>query len=122
MIAQVTAAALINECQVLAAPSSAGSIPTNGSKEDHVSMGMTGALKLRTIVGNVEYVTAIELLCAAQGLDFRRPLQSSRALEEAYDAVRAVVPGLDEDRPLSPAIEALADALRAGAFNRWCEG
>jgi histidine ammonia-lyase len=121
MIAQVTAAALVNECQVLAAPSSTCSIPTNGGKEDHVSMGMTGALKLRAIVGNVEYVAAIELLSAAQGLDFRRPHRSSQAIESAYDAVRAVVPRLDEDRPLSPDIEALAEALRAGAFNRWCE-
>ena len=120
MIAQVTAAALVNECQVLATPSSIGSIPTNGGKEDHVSMGMTGAVKLRAIVGNVEYVAAIELMSAAQGLDFRRPLQSSPAIEGAYRAVRAVVPRLDEDRPLSTDIEALAEALRAGAFNRWC--
>jgi histidine ammonia-lyase len=121
MIAQVTAAALVNECQVLATPSSTGSIPTNGGKEDHVSMGMTGALKLRAIVGNVEYVAAIELMSAAQGLDFRRPLQSSPSIEGAYDAVRAVVPRLNEDRPLSGDIEALAEALRAGAFNRWSE-
>jgi len=120
MIAQVTAAALVNECQVLATPSSTGSIPTNGGKEDHVSMGMTGALKLRAIVGNVEYVAAIELLSAAQGLDFRRPLRSSPAIEGAYEVIRAVVPHLDEDRPLSPDMEALAEALRAGAFNSWC--
>ena len=117
----MTAAALVNECQVLAAPSSTGSITTNGGKEDHVSMGMTGARKLRDIVGNVEYVVAIELMSAAQGLDFRRPLRSSQAIEGAYEAVRAVVPHLDEDRALSTDIEALAEALRAGAFNRWCE-
>jgi histidine ammonia-lyase len=120
MIAQVTAAALVNECQVLSSPSSTGSIPTNGGKEDHVSMGMTGALKFRAIVGNVEYVAAIELMSAAQGLDFRRPLQSSPAIEGAYDAVRAVLPHLDEDRALSGDMEALAEALRAGAFNPWC--
>jgi len=82
---------------------------------------MTGALKFRAIVGNVEYVAAIELLSAAQGLEFRRPLQSSQVIESAYAAVRAVVPRLDEDRPLSPDIESLAEALRAGAFNRCCE-
>ena len=84
-------------------------------------MGMTGALKFRTIVGNVEYVAAIELMAAAQGLDFRRPLRSSPAIEGAYDAVRTVVTRLDEDRALSVDIEALTEALRAGAFDRWCE-
>ena len=94
MIAQIVAAALINECQVLAHPSSTGSIPTDGGKEDHVSMGMTGALKLRQIVENVERIVAIELMCAAQALEFRRPLQSSPQLERAHPAVRAVVPAL----------------------------
>ena len=73
MIAQIVAAALINECQVLAHPSSTGSIPTSGGKEDHVSMGMTGALKLRQIVENAERIVGIELMCAAQGLEFRAP-------------------------------------------------
>ena len=81
MIAQIVAAALINECQVLSHPSSTGSIPTDGGKEDHVSMGMTGALKLRQIVENAERVVAIELMCAAQGLEFRRPLRPSREVE-----------------------------------------
>jgi histidine ammonia-lyase len=75
MIAQIVAAALINECQVLSHPSSTGSIPTDGGKEDHVSMGMTGALKLRQIVENVERIVAIELMCAAQAVEFRRPLK-----------------------------------------------
>ena len=79
MIAQIVAAALINECQVLAHPSSTGSIPTDGGKEDHVSMGMTGALKLRQIVEHAERIVAIELMCAAQALEFRRPLQVERA-------------------------------------------
>jgi histidine ammonia-lyase len=120
MIAQIVAAALINECQVLAHPSSTGSIPTDGGKEDHVSMGMTGALKLRQIVENAERILGIELMCAAQGLEFRRPLRASREVERAHATVRAVVPRLDQDRVLSPEIEALAAAVRAGTFNAWC--
>ena len=120
MIAQIVAAALINECQVLSHPASTGSIPTDGGKEDHVSMGMTGALKLRQIVENVERVVAIELMCAAQGLEFRRPLRPGREIERAYDAVRAIVPHLDQDRVLTPDIEALAAAVRAGKFDAWC--
>jgi histidine ammonia-lyase len=120
MMAQIVAAALINECQVLAHPSSTGSIPTSGGKEDHVSMGMTGAVKLRQIVENAERIAAIELMCAAQGLECRRPLKASATMERAHDAVRAVVPRLDQDRVLAPEIEALAGAVRAGAFDEWC--
>ena len=121
MMAQIVAAALINECQVLSHPSSTGSIPTDGGKEDHVSMGMTGALKLRQIVENAERVVAIELMCAAQGLEFRKPLKPSREVGRAYAAVRAVVPHLEQDRVLAGDIDALAAAVRAGAFNAWCE-
>jgi histidine ammonia-lyase len=119
MMAQIVAAALINECQVLATPSSTGSIPTDGGKEDHVSMGMTGALKLRQIVENAERVVGIELMCAAQALEFRRPLKSSAAVEAAYEAVRAVVTRLGEDRVLSGDMEAMARAVRGGAFTEW---
>jgi len=121
MIAQIVAAALINECQVLAHPSSTGSIPTDGGKEDHVSMGMTGALKLRQIVEHAERIVAIELMCAAQALEFRRPLRSSIQLEGVHEAVRAVVPRLEQDRVLAGDIEALAGAVRGGAFNAWCD-
>jgi histidine ammonia-lyase len=120
MIAQIVAAALISECQVLAHPASTGNIPTDGGKEDHVSMGMTGALKLRQIVENTERIVGIELMCAAQGLEFRRPLKGSREVERAYAAVRVILPRLEEDRVLGPEVEALAAALRAGAFNGWC--
>jgi histidine ammonia-lyase len=119
MIAQIVAAALINECQVLSHPSSTGSIPTDGGKEDHVSMGMTGAIKLRQIVEHAERVLAIELMCAAQALEFRRPLKSSARIETAHDAVRTVVPRLERDRVLAPDIEALAKAIRAGKFDLW---
>ena len=78
MIAHVAAAALLNEAKVLSHPSSVDSVPTSGGKEDHVSMGMTGALKLRQVVENAEHVLAIELMCAAQGLEYRLPLKPSR--------------------------------------------
>ena len=121
MIAQIVAAALINECQVLSHPSSTGSIPTDGGKEDHVSMGMTGAIKLRQIVEHAERILAIELMCAAQALEFRRPLKSSVRIEQAYDEVRKVVPRLERDRVLAPDIEALARAIRAGKLDGWRE-
>jgi histidine ammonia-lyase len=121
MIAQVVAAALINECQVLGTPASTGSIPTSGGKEDHVSMGMNGALKLRQIVENAERIVAIELMCAAQGLEYRKPLRPSRQIERAYAVVRSLTPHLEQDRVLGPEIEALAAAVRTGAFNAWCE-
>jgi histidine ammonia-lyase len=122
MIAQIVAAALINECQVLAHPSSTGSIPTSGGKEDHVSMGMTGALKLRQIVENAERIVGIEMMCAAQGVEFRRPLRPSREIEKAHVAVRTVVARLERDRVLGPEIEAMAAAVRGGRFGEWCEG
>jgi histidine ammonia-lyase len=83
-------------------------------------MGMTGALKLRQIVENAERIVAIELMCAAQGLEFRRPLKSGREVERVYAAVRSIVPRLEQDRSLSADIDTLAGAIRAGAFSDWC--
>ena len=120
MIAQIVAAALINECQVLSHPSSTGSIPTDGGKEDHVSMGMTGALKLRQIVEHAERVVGLELMCAAQGLEFRRPLKAGVLVEQAYGAVSGVVARLEQDRVLATDIDAVAGAVRGGAFDGWC--
>jgi len=119
MIAQIVAAALINECQVLSHPSSSSSIPTDGGKEDHVSMGMTGALKLRQVVDHFERIVAIELICAAQALEFRRPLRTSPQLENVYQKVRTVSPRLEEDRSLSAEIEQMAAAIRNGLFDEW---
>ena len=116
MIAHVTAAALLNECKVLAHPSSTDSVPTSGGKEDHVSMGMTGALKLRQIVQNLEHIMAIEVLCATQGLDYRLPLTPSASVKQAHATVRALVPHLDEDRIPASDIEMVASAIRRGAF------
>jgi histidine ammonia-lyase len=108
MIAQVTAAALIAENNVLAHPASVFTLPTSANKEDHVSMGMTAALKLAQIVRNVETVLAIELLCAAQGLEFLKPLKSSPPLQAVYERVRALVPPLEKDVQWSGYIAALA--------------
>jgi histidine ammonia-lyase len=119
MIAQIASAALINECQVLSHPSSVGSIPTSGGKEDHVSMGMTGALKLRQIVEHAERIVGIELMCAAQGLEFRLPLKPGKRLESAQVAVRSVIPRLEEDRELSRDIEKMCESIRSGAFDKW---
>src|SRR5436190_17775014 len=102
MIPHVAAVGLLNEAKVLAHPASIDNLPTSAGKEDHVSMGMTGALKLRTIVDNAENVLAIELLAAAEGLEFRRPLKAGLGVERAFTALRNVVPRVDEDRVLSP--------------------
>ncbi len=119
MIAHVAAAALLNESKVLSHPASVDSVPTSGGKEDHVSMGMTAALKLEQIVGNAEHLLAIELMSAAQGLDYRKPLRPARALEAAQAVVREIVSPLTSDRELSSDIAALTAAIRAGRFDRW---
>ena len=119
MIAQVCAASLLNEARVLAHPASVDNVPTSGGKEDHVSMGMTSALKLRQTVENAENVLAIELLAAAEGLDFRAPLRSSKPIERARELVRAMAPRVAQDRSLSPDIERIAEAIRAGQFDQF---
>ncbi|MBI3073789.1 MAG: histidine ammonia-lyase [Deltaproteobacteria bacterium] len=111
MLAQVTAASLVNECKVLSTPASVDSIPSSANREDHVSMGMTSALKLRAIIENVRTVLAIELLAAAQGIDFRRPLRTTVALESVHARVRAAIPRLDADRVLAPDIAAATRGL-----------
>jgi histidine ammonia-lyase len=116
MMVQVTAAAVTSECKVLAHPASVDTIPTDGSKEDVVPMAMTAAIKLRRIVQNVRHVLAIELLCAAQGLDFRAPLKAGRGAEAGRSAVRALVPALTRDRVLSGDIARLADAIANDTF------
>ncbi|HEY0193131.1 MAG TPA: histidine ammonia-lyase [Kofleriaceae bacterium] len=125
MIAQVSAAALVSENKILAHPASVDSIPSSAGREDHVSMGATAALKLATIHDHVRTVLAIELLCAAQGVDLRRPLKTTPPLEAIHAAIRARVPAMMVDRPIAPdilAIRALIDdgsllaaALAAGA-------
>jgi len=116
MIAQYVAAALVAENAVLATPAGLHSVPTSAGMEDFVSMGATAALKARTIVQNAAYVVAIELLCAAQGVEYRRPLRAGHGVEEAVRRVRAVVPPLERDRPLHADIAALARAVHEGRF------
>jgi histidine ammonia-lyase len=116
MLAQVTAAALTSECKGLAHPASVDSIPTSGNQEDHVSMGMNAALKLEKVVENAESVVAVELLCAAQALEFLKPLTPARALQAPLAAIRGAVPPLAEDRPPARDIERLARMVREGAF------
>jgi histidine ammonia-lyase len=122
MLAQITAAALVNECKLLAHPASVDSIPTGANREDHVSMGMTSALKARRALRNLETVLGIELLCAAQAIEFLRPLRSSEPLERAHAALREKVPELDEDRVLSPDIEAAGEMVRSGVLAGIGEG
>jgi histidine ammonia-lyase len=117
MIAQYVAAALVNEIKVLAHPASIDSIPTSAGMEDFVSMGVTAALKARQALDLAYRVVAIELLCAAQGLDFRKPLRPGRGVVAAHEAVRGLVPTLAADRPPSPDIEAVAVALREGLLH-----
>jgi histidine ammonia-lyase len=101
MIAHVTAAALVSENKSLAFPASVDTIPTSAGQEDHVSMATHGALKARRIAGNAAGVVGIELLAAAQGLDFHAPVRSSAAVEAARAAIRARVPRLETDRYLA---------------------
>jgi histidine ammonia-lyase len=117
MIAHVVAASLLNEAKVLAHPASIDSVPTSGGKEDHVSMGMTGALKLRTVVENAENVVAIELLAAAEGIEHRRPLKAGAGVERAFTVLRSIAPPLTEDRALSTDIARTAMAIREGKFD-----
>jgi histidine ammonia-lyase len=112
MIAQVTAASLIAENSVLAHPATSYSLPTSANREDHVSMGMTAALKFAQIVGHSELVLAIELLCAVQAIDFLAPLKPAPALMAVYDEVRRRVPPMDRDMPLGGYIESLAPLVR----------
>jgi histidine ammonia-lyase len=117
MMTQIVAAALLNEAKVLAHPASIDNVPTDGGKEDHVSMGMTAAIKLRSIVENAELIVAIELMAAAEGLEYRAPLQPGRGVKRAYEIVRRQVTRLTQDRALSNDIERIARAIRVGEFD-----
>ncbi len=117
MTAQVAAASLVNEARVLAHPASVDNITTSGGKEDHVSMGMTSALKYRSIVDLAENLLAIELLTATEGLEHRRPLKAGVGVERAFAAVREIAPPLTQDRSLSGDIARVADAIRWGKFD-----
>jgi len=117
MMLQIVAAALLNEAKVLAHPASIDNVPTDGGKEDHVSMGMTGAVKLRAIVDLAEMLVAIELISAAEGLEYRKPLEPGLGVRQAYERVRQHVARLTSDRAMSSDIETIAVMIREGAFN-----
>ena len=116
MMAQVTAAAIASECKVLSHPATVDTIPTDGNREDVVPMSMGAAWKARRVVDNVRNVLAVELMCAAQGLDCRLPLKPGKRLISAHAAVRKLVPTLAQDRVLSPDIETLSNAIAQNAF------
>ena len=120
MIAQYTAASLVSENKVLSHPASVDSIPTSANQEDHNSMGSVAALKLRQVVENVEHVIAIEMLAAAQGIDFLAPLRPGKGSGLAHAKVRSVVPHLEDDRNTSIDIEKvktlISDPKFAGQF------
>jgi histidine ammonia-lyase len=116
MIAQVTAAALVSENKTLAAPASVDSIPTSANQEDHVSMATHAARRLAAMTANAGAVVGIELLSAAQGIDFHRPALSSPRLEEVHAAIRGEVPFYETDRYFAPDIERAAAWVKSGRF------
>jgi histidine ammonia-lyase len=111
MMLQIVAASLLNEAKVLAHPASIDNVPTDGGKEDHVSMGMTSATKFRAIVGLAENILAIELIAAAQGLEHRKPLMPGIGVQKAYDLVRRYVDKLTSDRVMSADILSVTAAI-----------
>jgi histidine ammonia-lyase len=116
MIAQYVAAALLNEMKILAHPASIDSIPTSAGMEDFVSMGVTSAHKVLRILEQARQIVAIELMCAAQMLEFRKPLKPGVGVQKAYARVREHVPMLVQDRVLAPDIARLTQAVKDGAF------
>ena len=117
MMAQVSAAALASECKLLSHPASVDTIPTDGSQEDVVPMAMGAAWKLRRVVDNVRNVLAIELMCAAQGVDYRAPLKPGRGVARAHATVRSLVTPLERDRVLAGDVAQLSRAIAQGQFS-----
>jgi len=119
MIAQVTAAALVSENKAIATPCSVDSIPTSANQEDHVSMATHAARRLKVMVDNAAAVVGIELLAAAQGIDFHRPTQSSPVLEKIHAHIRSEVSFYDADRYFAPDIEAASRWVRTAQFTKF---
>jgi histidine ammonia-lyase len=118
MMAQVTAAALVAENRMLCHPASVDSIPTSANQEDHVSMATHGARRTLTMTTNLQNIIAIELLVAAQGIDFRKPLKTSSSLQQAHDALRSRVPFATRDRLLAEDIAVTAEVIQTPAVQR----
>ena len=110
----VTAAALASENKSLAHPASVDSLPTSANQEDHVSMATFAARRLAPMLGNTAQIVAIELLAAAQGIEFLRPLRSAVSLEQVLLLVRSVSPAMMEDRSLAPDMTAMQGIVLAG--------
>ena len=117
MMAQVTAAALASENKVLAHPASVDSITTSGNKEDYVSMGMTGALKLRRILKNTRNIVSIEAMAAAQALDFLAPLKTSKLGQMAQREIRTVSPRVEKDRIIAGDFAKIGEIIAAGRLS-----
>jgi len=114
MIAQVTSAAVVAESRILSHPACVDSIPSSAGREDPVSMGMTSALKARQVIEHVRTSLAIELLVAAQALDFRQPLKAGRGVQAAWERIRQEIPFMEEDRELHKDIAAMARLVDSG--------
>ena len=117
MIPQYTTAALVTENKSLCFPPSADSIPTSLGQEDHVSMGSISGRKFNQILGNLEKILAIELMYAAQALEFRRPNTFSDIIEKNFKIIRKKVPKLEEDRLLKDDINNMIKLVKTQAFN-----
>lgn len=122
MIPQCTAAALMSENKQMSHPASVDSAPTSANQEDHVSMATHGARRLVPMNANLARIIAIELMAAAEGIDFRRPLRTSGLLEDAHTLVRSKASLRDEDRAFSADIEAIAALIEKGRFARFVPG
>lgn len=116
MMPQIVAAALVADIRMRAHPASVDSIPTDNNKEDHVSMGVHSAIKARESARMLESVLALELMTAAQALEFLKPLKPGIGVQRAYEQVRARVPALEQDREMSKDIEALTDLVHSGTL------
>lgn len=117
MIPQYATAALVTENKALCFPPSADSVPTSMGQEDHVSMGSISGRKLNQVLGNLDKIFAIELMYAAQAIEFRRPNVCSEIIEENFALIRTKVAKLEEDRLLKPDIDAMVELVKSQAFN-----
>ena len=116
MIAEVTTAALMSENKHLANPCVTDSTPTSANQEDHVSMAAHGAFRLQKMVENLNIIIGVELLCSAQGIEFRAPLKSSAYLAACVSRLRQDVPSLGSDRYLASDIEKASKLIASGAL------
>jgi histidine ammonia-lyase len=122
MVPQVTAAALASENKALAHPASVDSLPTSANQEDHVSMATFAARRLGDMASNSAAIVAIELLAAAQGIDFRAPLKTSPRLQQAHERIRACAGFYEHDRYFAPDISAVQSLVEGGEFREFTPG